>query len=332
MNALPAPPNFIVVTPASGMTSPQGGLGSTAEVLIGLNQAVLQRLDPGRYFLEVNFSTVDESPPSGVSVLVDLGLGFTTPPAINSIVNAATLQPTIAPGAIVSIFGSHLAPNFGALPYDDTASYPTTLGDGTRSGNTTITFGGIAAPLLYVSQTQINAIVPYELAGQKTADVVLTRYGLSAAFTIPLHGTSPGIFTATQNGTGQGAILNAADSTFNSAANPAQKGSAITMFATGAGAWNPPVPDGALSLVVTNPLCTVPNLPACVHLAAQPVSLTIGGKPALLLYVGTSPYQLWSLLQVNAIVPNDAGSGQQPVVLTIGQSDNAQQQVTIAIK
>ncbi len=289
-------------------------------------------MDPGRYFLEVDFFTLDESPPSGTSVLVDLGLGFTTPPAITSIVNAATLQPAIAPGAIVSIYGSHLAPNLGALQYNDTASYPTTLGDGTRAGNTTITFGGIAAPLLYVSQTQINAVVPYELAGQKIANVVVTRYGLSATLTIPIQDTSPGIFTASQNGSGQGAILNAADSTFNSAANPAQKGSAITIFATGAGAWNPAVPDGALSLGVTNPLCTVPNLPACVHLVAQPVSLTIGGKPATLLYAGTSPYQLWSLLQVNAIVPTEADSGQQPVVLTIGKNDNSQQGVTIAIK
>jgi uncharacterized protein (TIGR03437 family) len=288
-------------------------------------------MDPGRYFLFVNFSTVDESPPSIAGVLVDLGLGFVETPAITSIVNAATLQPAIAPGAIVAIFGGHLAPNLGSLPYDDTASYPRTLGDGTRSGNTTITFGGIAAPLLYVSQTQINAIVPYGLVGQKTADVVLTRYGRSATFTLPIQDTSPGIFTAT-NGTGQGAILNDADSTYNSAANPAQKGSAITLFATGAGAWNPPVPDGALALVVTNPQCTVPSLPLCVHLAAQPVSLTIGGKPAKLLYAGISPYQVWSLLQVNAIVPAETDSGQQPVVLTIGQNDNSQQRVTIAIK
>lgn len=87
-----------------------------------------------------------------------------------------------------------------------------------------------------------------------------------------------------------------------------------------------------LSLVATNPLCTVQSLLECAHVAAQPVSLTIGGKPATLLYVGASPYQVWSLLQVNAIVPTDTDSGQQPVVLTIGQNDNSQQRVTIAIK
>jgi uncharacterized protein (TIGR03437 family) len=66
--------------------------------------------------------------------------------------------------------------------------------------------------------------------------------------------------------------------------------------------------------------------------AAQPVSLTIGGKPATLLYVGAAPYEVWSVLQVNAVVPNDAGSGQQPVILMIGANDNSQQQVTVAIK
>src|ERR1700674_544991 len=44
MNALPPPPNFVIVTPTSGVTSLQAGDGSTAEVLIGLNQAIIQRM------------------------------------------------------------------------------------------------------------------------------------------------------------------------------------------------------------------------------------------------------------------------------------------------
>jgi uncharacterized protein (TIGR03437 family) len=38
------------------------------------------------------------------------------------------------------------------------------------------------------------------------------------------------------------------------------------------------------------------------------------------------------MLQVNAIVPNGIGSGAQPVVLKIGNNDNAAQQVTVAVK
>src|ERR1700682_5022331 len=47
MNALPPPPTSVIVTPASGVTSPVGAF-SLAEVLVGLNQAVIQRMDPGR--------------------------------------------------------------------------------------------------------------------------------------------------------------------------------------------------------------------------------------------------------------------------------------------
>jgi uncharacterized protein (TIGR03437 family) len=38
------------------------------------------------------------------------------------------------------------------------------------------------------------------------------------------------------------------------------------------------------------------------------------------------------MLQINATVPNGIGSGQQPVVLTIGDNNNAAQQVTVAVK
>ena len=65
---------------------------------------------------------------------------------------------------------------------------------------------------------------------------------------------------------------------------------------------------------------------------ARPVTLTIGGRPATILYSDAVPYQTIGMLQVNAIVPEGTGPGPQPVVLTIGQSGNAQEQVTIAIR
>jgi uncharacterized protein (TIGR03437 family) len=58
----------------------------------------------------------------------------------------------------------------------------------------------------------------------------------------------------------------------------------------------------------------------------------IGGQPAPLQYVGPSPGSAAALLQVNALVPDSIGSGQQPVLLTVGQNSNAQQQVTVAVR
>jgi uncharacterized protein (TIGR03437 family) len=62
------------------------------------------------------------------------------------------------------------------------------------------------------------------------------------------------------------------------------------------------------------------------------VSLTIGGQPATLLYAGAAPYQVWGILQVNALVPAGLGSGPQPVVLTIGQNTTAPQPATVFVQ
>lgn len=316
-----APPNFVVISPSSG-TAP-------TSVPVGLNEGIVRSMAPGVYRLNVVFTTVDQSPSSQAGVTVQLILSPPSlPPTIGSVLSSASFLPVISPGEMVSIFGTNLGPPLGATQYDVTGLYPTTLGDGTVSGNTTVRFGGVAAPLLYVSPNQINAVVPYAVSGQKTVDVVVTCYGQStAAFSVPVLDTSPGIFTATQNGSGQGAILNVPANTpndltaytYNSVENPAAKGAPIEFFATGAGVWNPPVQDGAINLAATS-------------FTAQPVSLTIGGQPARILYAGSSPYLVWGVLQVNAFVPDGIGSGPQPLVLTIGQNDNSQQKVTIAIK
>jgi uncharacterized protein (TIGR03437 family) len=65
---------------------------------------------------------------------------------------------------------------------------------------------------------------------------------------------------------------------------------------------------------------------------AGPVSLTIGGQHAQILYAGAAPYAVPGVIQINATVPTGIGSGAQPVVLTIGSGNNASQQVTAAVK
>ena len=329
----PASRGLLFVSPSSGITP--------LTVSVGINESVLYRSDPGAGFFLVYFSTVDQSPSSETAAPVNLAPTITAP-VIGSILNAATFQATIAPGTVVSIFGKNLAPPREATSYDAGGLYPTTLGFGTlppgagNMGNTTVTFNGIAAPLLYVSPNQVNVLVPYGLAGQKTANVVVTRYTLTSnSLVVPLTETAPGIFTATQNGSGQGAILNTTDRTgpsYNNVSNPAPKGSLVIIYATGSGVWDPAVPDGAVALVSTNPGCFVNGATECRRIAAQPISLTIGGKPALVYYAASAPYLPWGMLQINAYVPTDVDSGEQPVVLTIGQNGNSQQKVTVSVQ
>jgi len=197
----------------------------------------------------------------------------------------------------------------------------------------TVTVNGVPAAILYASPTQINAVVPFATAGPQPAQVVVSRFSFTANATVPVQATAPGVFTATGTGTGQGAILNYGDnwlpSGLNGPGNPVNPGDAIVFWITGAGVWNPAVPDGLVALAST---WSQNGLRPAYALAATPVSLTIGGKPATIFYIGTSAYMPWSALQVNALVPNDTPSGDQPLVITVGQNDNASQRVTVAIR
>ena len=164
-------------------------------------------------------------------------------------------------------------------------------------------------------------MVPFALAGQTTAEVVVSHYGAGQVyppFSVPVASTAPAIFTESQNGGGQGSFIHYPSNSHNSADNPAPAGSAVTFFATGEGVWDDTIQDGSVSVGVR-------------HFVTKAVSLTVGSQPARILYAGAVPYQA-GRLQINAILPDGISSGPQPVVLKIGEADNAQQRVTIEIK
>ena len=312
-SAQATPPNFIMVAPSSGTTP--------ALIQIAVNQSVVPYLSGGNYILDFKFTTVDQDPPATAGVEVFFSLPHVLTPVITSIVNTASFQPLISPGATVSIFGSDLAAPKLSGTYDDTGSYPKTL------GNASVTFNGVPASLQYVSPGQINALVPPAVAGQKSVDMVVKHFDQSSTpVSVPLLDTSPGIFTASQTGSGQAAILQlGADGafTYNSVDNPAPRGVAFELFCTGAGVWTG---NGQSFIGDISPY-------SALYFPSHPVSLTIGGQPAKILYAGTVGYQeIWSLLQVNAVVPDGVGPGPQPLVLRIGQNDNSLQKVMMVIR
>ena len=154
-------------------------------------------------------------------------------PVISSLVNAASYQPTIEyPGFIVSIFGTNLAAVTASAP-----SVPLPL----KLAGTTVTVGGIAAPLLFVSPTQINLQMPAQGSGAASTSLVVSNSGGSSAPYDPYTATpnawlAGGIFTADASGCGQGAVLNvAADGglSVNSSANSASPGASIAVYGTG---------------------------------------------------------------------------------------------------
>jgi uncharacterized protein (TIGR03437 family) len=296
--------NFLLVTPSSG----QAG----TRVAIGLNPQIVPFLPPGGYSVFVRFALESTTRPTAGD-FVNLRVLQPPAPVVSSVVNSATLRPVISPGSLVSIFGS----NIGTPPlnggFNDAGIYPSTL------GHSKVTFNGIAAPLLYVSNNQINAVVPFEVAGQGSVDVVVMHHQQSSsAQRLTLGDTSPGIFTVTQAGRGQGAILNA-DNSPNSVANPVSRGSFIQIFGTGGGRWAPDLPSGS---IYTGTALPRPR---------APVSARIGGQSAQVLYAGVAPY-LVGVLQVNVRIPDGLSPGSHPIELTVGDANNAAQEVTVAVQ
>ncbi len=149
------------------------------------------------------------------------------------------------------------------------------------------------AALFFVSGTQINAQVPFELvSGAGLVTVQVTRGGeTSTAQPVAIAAVSPGIFTQNQQGTGPGAILHAADFQPVSESNPAQTGEFLLIFCTGLGPVLPEVPSGNVA-PGTEPLART----------VSPPLVNIGGIPAEVVYSGLAPGFV-GLYQVNVEVP-----------------------------
>lgn len=261
--------------------------------------------------------TITLTPASGTGVAVTVPVVFnvseTTIPKISSIINAASgVRGFISPGEIITVTGSAMGPasdNVFALTADNTVD--TTLA-GTR-----VLFDEFPSPLLYVSAGQINAIVPYEIAGRTTVSVAVEKQGVrSDAFTIQNNSSAPGLFTVTQNGRGQGAILNQ-DGSYNTVATPAARGSIVQIFGTGEG--------------VTQPGGVTGSVTKTMRVAAGRVRATVGGIPAEVLFAGAAPEAVAGLLQVNVRIPADALSGDVPLVISV-DGTNSQTGVTVAVQ
>ena len=180
----------------------------------------------------------------------------------------------VAPGSIVSVFGTNLAASTATA---STTPLPTALSD-----VTSVTFNNIPAGLYFVSQNQINAQVPFDVlpAGSGTVNVVVTRSaGTSAPQNVTVAPASPGIFTTTANGLGQafaydnatGAVAAPAGTvvgSFTTAPISVSSGHALIIACTGLGAVTPSIDDyvaasdGTLRNTLLQPAILIGGVPA----------------------------------------------------------------------
>lgn len=211
------------------------------------------------------------------------------------VANSATFQSGgISPGEIITIYGG---PGVSLGPSTPVGLQLTSAGlVANQLGGTQVMIGGVAASLTYVSSSQVNAVVPYEVAGQTSVQLQVSVQGkLTNAVTAPVVPASPGVFVITNP-----------DGTVNSPSNPVSASGYLVLYGTGEGQTTPAGVDGGVNTTVF----PKPNLP---------VTVKIGGQTANVLYAGAAPDFAAGVLQVNVLIPAGV-TGTVPIQLNVGNA------------
>jgi trimeric autotransporter adhesin len=243
-----------------------------------------------------------------LTVPVTLTVGATPTPQPTTITNNASGQAgSIAPGEMIAIKGTALGPssppNNGLFSINGQGGVDSTL-FGVR-----VLFDGIPGTPIYVSATQLNVIVPWEIAGRTSTNVVVENSGVQAPATnVRVENVAPAIYTLNQTGQGQGAVLNqdgSVNGPTSATTRPATQNSIIAVYANGGGQTNPPGTTGSVS--PTNQLLRITG----------PVTATIGGQNAVVEFVGAAPGLVTGVVQVNLRVPIGVTGNTLPVSFTV---------------
>jgi uncharacterized protein (TIGR03437 family) len=206
----------------------------------------------------------------------------------DNIVNASDFSSgPFAPNSVLSLFGANLAWDTQALAETDIVNdtLPTTL------DSVAVYIDNWPVPLIYVSPTQINFIVPgNEINGSVPLRVV--RQGVTGPeITIQLIDAAPALFALTGY-----AIAAHADGTLLTPDAPANAGDVVVVYTTGLGKTLPN-PDPGVIPLTPDPIA-----------APSTITVYLNGVPmdtSLVFYVGVTPYSA-GLYQINMFLPCDA--------------------------
>jgi uncharacterized protein (TIGR03437 family) len=204
---------------------------------------------------------------------------------------AGALGGHIAPGEVISMYGAKLGPRQGvSAARDGSGRMPFSL------AGVQVLFDQIAAPLLYTSESQINAVVPFAVADRSQVRIRVTYQGVSTdefgAFVVP---AIPEIVRKPW-----GAAAVKSDGSINSPDNPALPGSIVAIWASGTGAVD--LSDGEIPQAAMNTYCC---------------SVAVNGNPAEAVYGGIAPGIVAGVSQINFRLPAELYPGARDVAVTI---------------
>jgi uncharacterized protein (TIGR03437 family) len=235
------------------------------------------------------------------------------PPAFDKsgIVSVATAVSftALAPGSAISIFGSRLAEStaqFQSLPLPSQLVDTHVLVSGSAPGGAST--GLLILPLYYVSQNQVNAVVPYEVSVDTTLQLIVQRGNTySVPVQIDMAQAQPAVFSIGGAPGAAGVIqvypAKGGQPYFASPSAPAHAGDPIVLYCTGLGLVSPAATDGVA--------------PGQLSRTVSAPQLTVGGQSAPVSFAGLTPGFV-GLYQVNAAVPSGTQTGASvPVTLAI---------------
>lgn len=241
-------------------------------------------------------------------------------------VDAASYGRTIAPGQIVSAFGTGFPANTNLTASVSRLPLPTEL------EKVRVRVNGVDAPLFFLGvggtfgsgAYQINYQLPFETALGTAQVDVLNDSKLIATEYLKVSNVAPAVFTFDSTGQGQAAVLNQ-DYSRNGAANPEARGRYVLVYATGQGSQ---LLDQASRELLRLPSgYAAPLAPS--YVTAEVPAVTIGGVPAQAAFSGLAPgfVGLW---QLNVLIPANAPTG-NAVPLVVTTSSNTSRTTTIAV-
>ena len=257
---------------------------------------------------------IDASTGPAFILRLDLSLVPRGQPSPSCLASAATLSyAPVAPGGVSTLFGSNLGPRVG-VPYqlDSNGRVSTEL------AGTTVTVGGIPAPILYAQDNQINFVVPQQLSGT-TTNVCVTRGNEQSCIFAFVAQTWPAAFCISSCNTTRSvpsllgetlAVLNE-DGTLNAPNNPATHGSAITIFGTGMGPYDHSVPDGTIIEPPGPNLASPIKATFFIRCHIDPFRCVTPLFPGIVLQAGASPQQVAGVDRITIKIPDDSPQGPQ---------------------
>ena len=264
-------------------TNPQSGTGS-GQLKLNVDGAGLSN---GVYFAKVVIQGTDTLPQL-LELPVTLVVGASAATSIAGVANGASFQTAFAPGMVLSVFGTNLAPSTVVA-----ARIPLPL----FSNGVSATVNGVSAPFYFVSAGQLNIQVPYETS-KGTAVVGVNNNGQVTAFSIEVTASAPGIFAS------NGSLVPSASG---------KPGDVLLAFITGDGDLSPSLATGATPSSTTS----IARLPK----PKLPLTLTVGGIKADVAFAGV-PSGLSGVTQINFTIPLNTPAGVQPVVVNVGGVDS----------